>query len=149
MKVLRNPELGANIEGFIFKKIKYNFPVGKELTMPEDLANALLNSYPFLEEVKAGDGQYLCKYGDFASDTKIAVAGHEKAHEARIAKQVAVMQPEEFITPQEKLDEERRHQYDLVGTDGIPTGNAVDKDGIEWYGPGLEKDSPGGSDDEF
>lgn len=122
---------------YTFNKLTYRdfLKVGEQKAFKDDLAKALLENYPFLEEVKL-EGKYVCKYGDYANDKQIAVLGHQRGHKG----EPIVEEGKEFITPQERQDAEKKARF---SPEGIPEGEGVDKDGVAWYGEGLT------TDDEF
>lgn len=132
MKFILNPEKGADIKGFLLNKRLYELKVGEKKGFEDDVGEALRKTYPFLEEVKV-EGKFVCKFGDYANDLKVAVVAHEKGHKEG----VEVEQGKEFITPQEIVDAEKKALFDQ---EGIPVGDGEDKDGVPWYGEGLTTD---------
>jgi len=53
MITLRNPENGAMLTKYTFNKLTYRdfLKVGEQKAFKDDLAKALLENYPFLEEL--------------------------------------------------------------------------------------------------
>lgn len=131
MIVIKNPENGAPIKNFLYQKKMYSLGVGDQRGFEDVLATNLLDTYAFLEKVDT-EGKFVCKFGDFISDKHIAVIGHERGHKEEPA------EPPTFVTPQEIQDAEKRALYDQ---EGIPQSEGVDKDGVAWYGEGLETDT--------
>jgi hypothetical protein len=131
MKVIKNPENGAPIRDFLYQKRLYDLSVDEKKLFEDEVAQELLTTYPFLEEVNL-EGEFKCQYGDFASDTKVAVIGHERSHKEAPTTEKG----KEFITPQEKVDAEKEGLYDM-----LPAEGQTDQDGIEWTGKGLEEDN--------
>lgn len=127
MKVLENPKNGAPIRGFVHNKRAYDLPVDTSLPFEDPVANTLLETYGFLHE-KHLEGKYVCKHGDYANDTRVAVIAHEKGHK----EDPKVEEGKEFITPQEKLDRDRAIRFEDRQR---AEDNAA---GLE--GPGLEED---------
>ena len=125
MIIVENPQNGATIKGFVYKKKVYNLAVGERKQFDDEVGNALLNHYEFLKEAK-GEGKYNCKYGDYSSDFKVAVIQHEKSH----TEEPKVEEGEDFISPQDRVDEEKRALYekedDEAGLDG--EGLEIDTD---------------------
>src|SRR3972149_4051139 len=126
-------EKGAPIKDFLFQKKMYALGLGETKTFDNPVANRLQQTYPWLEEVKL-EGKFTCKYGDYANDYKVAVIQHEKQH----TEEPKTEEGEEFVTPQEIADKERASR--LTDPEGIPYGEGVDKDGVPWYGEGLQTD---------
>lgn len=157
MKIIYNPKDGAPIRSFVFEKqeISPHYPDGFELEggklakglvqYNDRIANALLETYGFLEEVspekakeilnKPPEEQYECDFPgcEFKTATKIALAGHKRSH----AKDEAKLN-EPVIDPTEIPVSETREVQTLENrgiSSDIPNGK--DQDGVSWYGEGA------------
>ena len=156
MKIVRNPQSRATIQSFLFKKRIYGsderalLPIGQMKPFPDEFADALIGVYDFLAE-ESQEGKFICKYGDYVSESQTGCNIHEKKHEKRIAagEEKVSDNSEEFITPQEEIEAEKQKQIELVTQDGIPVGEGTDKDGVGWYGAGVEEELPTAVGDEF
>ena len=136
MKTVFNPENGAPISKFLFRKRLYELPVGEKKPFEDELANFMLQTYEFLEEFTPA-GRFVCKNGDYANDTKIAVFQHEKT----CKNEVATEEGKEFITPQEILDAEKRERLQMARDPLQDGGEFTDRDGVGWYGEGVAADN--------
>ncbi len=127
MKIIENPEKGAPIKDFLFAKKLYDLGVNETKPFEDKVADRMLEIYGFLREIKLA-GKYVCKFGDYANDKKIAVIGHERGHK----EEPAVTEGKEFITPMEQQENDRRDRFE-------DRQRAEDNSaGLE--GPGLEED---------
>lgn len=90
MKLIYNPiENGSPIEGFTFNYIKYEHPVGKILQYKDDVGEALLKTYEYLQELTKAEAekaledlkaQYRCKVCKKGFGAAIALEGHMRSH---------------------------------------------------------------------
>ncbi len=128
MKQIENPKNGAAIKEYVVNKIKYDLLVGETKPFADPVADALLNAYHFLREIKL-EGKFVCKFGDYAHDTRIAVISHERGHK----EDPPVEQGKEFITPFEQADIDRRERFE--------DRQRAEDDSAGLEGPGLEEDN--------
>lgn len=155
MKILYNPKTGSDIKDYWFAQKKWNIPKNSLFRCESDtIAQMFLDTYGFLRDVKPEEVATVKQ----EMETKDFICVHCK---------------EEFSTEQKlrghmlgkhKLSDEHEKMLDGIpvldaGQESIPgdrkqvTGDAAegipekgkDKDGVDWYGPGVEKDtiSPG------
>lgn len=156
MVILHNPTNGSSIEKVIFQGTMLDpHPKGELRQYTPVLANFLKETYPFLEEVDAVVAQkilnrpkmeFKCEFCDFATDTKVALAGHNRKHEAERAKAsepaidpnlIPIVGGQKVVSNLELAEQERAS----IGPD-IPglNNNNYDRDGVEWTGEGLTED---------
>jgi len=113
------------------------------------VAKDLLTRYQFLEEVEIkqerATGNYKCPHCEYGHVSKIAVLGHMNGHKDLEKKEIIQLGSElPTVTPVEGKPvlspmEEREIKKREDRGDEIPD-RGVDKDGVSWYGPGLEDD---------
>ena len=143
MKIIYNPLTGAPIEKFVHQEMgKLDpHPVGELRQYPESVAQDLLDTYGFLEELtpeqassilKKPQGEFKCDQCDYVSDKHIGLLGHRRKHgdvkvEAKEEVKVEGI-PVAKGTPVEPriFNRQDSQDKDLVGAD--------------WYGPGLTQD---------
>lgn len=144
MKILLNPKNGTTIKDFIYKFNKYfeagaEFTPGKIIKMDDDVANAVLNTFGFIQEqtpneakkiVEKGDEEFKCDKCDFVTTAKVALAGHSKTHVNDEALDgIPVIKKEDSL----KVDDTKK--------DVFTAGETEDKAaGLE--GEGLVEESP-------
>jgi hypothetical protein len=106
MITIKNPENGAKIEKFRWNgSPPITLPVGDVDTYEDAIGRELLDRYGFLQEITV-QGKYVCKKGDYASDTKVAVINHEKKHKEELVEdkpEVAQAQPVKVSDRDESL----------------------------------------------
>ena len=146
MIILLNPKKpkGSDISGFMAKGAAVEDHKTGEIKQYEDsIAKALVKTFEFLEELTPQQaekylaepkvGEFKCEYCDFSTDVKVALAGHMRSHKNEIAKanepaidpnKIPVAQTTQVRPPQRQND---------------PTQNGKDKDGVEWYGEGVQE----------
>lgn len=151
MKILKNPDNGAPIgknKLFVINHAGYKLDVGETMAFEDNVADVLLATYGFLEEVKVetvAGGKFKCPYCEYVSDEHIGVYGHMRANH----KDQPKAKPEQATTTsleevpkakgkpiislqeqRERADSEFYEEQQLKATG-------------DFYGPGLEKDVPG------
>ena len=152
MKALKNPENGADVTTIVRKEgqsREYSIKVGETLIFDDSVAKDLLTRYQFLEEVEIkqerATGNYKCPHCEYGHVSKIAVLGHMNGHKDLEKKEIIQLGTElPTVTPVEGKPvlspmEEREIKKREDRGDEIPD-RGVDKDGVSWYGPGLEDD---------
>lgn len=123
MKILFNPKDGTPIKDFIYKWNKYftageEFLPGKIIKMEDDVADAILSTFGFVQEqtpneakklVEKGDEEFKCDKCDFVTTAKIALAGHQKTHVNDEALDgIPVVKKETIIKEEDKLSQEKK-----------------------------------------
>lgn len=155
MQIIFNPKTGAPIKGFIYDGVLIEeHPVGKLKQYEENVAEALVENFGFLEKVtveqaqkmlaQPKEGAFKCEYCDFSTDHKIALAGHTKSHAEQVeaAKLPAI---DENLIPVAggkkvvSLNETRAAEKALLNGQDLPAG--LDMDGVEWTGAGLTEEN--------
>jgi len=103
MKYLYNPiENGAPIVSFVFNFKKYEHPVGKMLQYEDDVAEEILLTYAFLQDLSRTEVEkkleelknpHACEYCEKTFTEKIALSGHMRSHKDQIAEKEAPLDP--------------------------------------------------------
>ena len=158
MKILYNPQSGSPIQNVYFDGIRRfskldnqePFIPGQLLQFEDKEADFYLDTWGFLELVtpeqaadiiKKPKLELKCDHCDFATNTKIALLGHNRKHKDEQDKQkepvidpnlVPVVGGQKIASP---LTPE-------VDGDGLALPDGLDKDGVAWYGGGLTEESP-------
>ena len=118
---------------------------------PDDVGRALLKHIGFLVEVTSknidkiktmmADKKYKCEHCEFTTDTKIAFISHMRTHgkgeDEEVLKDIGEANPSRKYEGYKKPK-----SAPVIETEvGIPPkeGPQKDKDGVEWYGEGIEK----------
>ena len=138
----------ADIKSFVWSHARWNLKVNELKKFPDEVGNALLKHYGFLtrvdkkniSEVKKmmEEKKYKCPHCDFESEYKMAYLAHLKSHkteETQEADGIEEAKPEGAYKPPRPT-----RRLTPEESAGIPSGKASDKDGVEWYGEGVEKD---------
>ena len=141
----------ADIKNFIWSHARWFLKAGEMKKFPDDVGAAMLRQIEFLVEVKKDNYQkikeeieekkFTCDKCEFKTDTKIAFLGHyrthEKTDELTDTSGIAEAQPiGEYRGTVEKKDPERD-----IPQGGTKFNPIDDKDGVGWYGGGMERDS--------
>lgn len=168
MKIIYNPKDGAPVRGFVYKGIEIDphYPDGYHyqdnsvanglMQYEDEIAESLLETFEFLQVISQEEAQKILERPknpeikcdepgcDFTTMHKVALAGHKKKHDS----EKAVIQGVPVVDPKlipvaggkkiQSLAEKKKMMDNRVGTD-IPNG--TDKDGVDWYGEGLEVDN--------
>lgn len=110
MKFIYNPiENGAPIDGFNFEGTVYSHEVGKIYQYKEAVAEELLSTYGFLQDLSKVEVEEIlarkipkkfgCEYCEFSSDVEIALKGHMKSHKKEIEEKEAAERIDESLVP--------------------------------------------------
>lgn len=171
MIIVYNPEDGAPILGFRFNGVELDphFPDGYEfrnssgvseiskglVQYEEDTALALLEIYQFLKRItpeeaqailnRPPEAQYKCDFPgcDFSTHAKIALSGHKRKHLNEIAGASSPAIDSEVIPiAKGKKVVSRSIKNNQLASEERETKNGLDSDGVEWYGEGVEVESP-------
>ena len=149
MIILKNPDNGAAIS-HVVNKSEYKIAVGETVPFTDEVGTVLKGIYGFLEEVPLPQdklGRFKCPYCEFTSEVQVGVLGHMRSHKDKPQAPVEKVTEETKVEPAKgrpvvSLEEQRKKEQEEVYADSeIPQGNATDKDGVEWVGEGLEKDT--------
>lgn len=151
-------EGGVESGKLIEKPAVYSVAPSEIKKFRSDIADYLLGKYGFLEEVdpknldeklkEIKDKRFKCKYCDFETDTKVALAGHSRSHslsdEAKsLLEEIPEAQPDAYVIGAGKSQSGRTELISAEQAEGIPetSGNKTAKDGdnVEWYGDGLQQ----------
>lgn len=145
----------ADISRFMWSHAAWFLKVNEVKKFPDEVADAMLRHFEFLMEVTPKnigkvkkmqeEKQFKCPQEGcpFETDTKIALAGHMKSH--GISKET-----EEFLAgideaaPKGSYKEDKPKILTPEQVEGIPEGDGKDADGVEFYGPGFEKEGTPG-----
>lgn len=145
MKALYNPTQEAPVKT-IFNGSEYELPCGETLVFEDDVANFLKDTYGFLEEVDS-DG---AEEQEEVEKPKIKLA--RRAKPRSVVKRPAV-KTNDYGYAQDALDrgengpnEDKNPPTDPEDRLSLDTINSEvaskkDKDGVEFYGPGVERDT--------
>ena len=149
MIILKNPDNGAPIS-HIVNKSEYKIAVGETVPFTDEVGLVLKGIYGFLEEVDVPQnklGKFKCPYCEFTSDVQLGVIGHMRSHKDKPQAQAEKVTEETVVEPAQgkpvvSLEEQKRKEQEEIYSDPeIPKGEAKDRDGVEWVGQGLEKDT--------
>ena len=152
MKFVYNPlENGSLIEKWQFNKIEYVHPIGKIIQYQDETGEALLGTYPFLQDLSSSDAirikeelenkkPFACKYCNFSSNAEIALKGHTRTHKAEIEAEKTI-DPE--IIPLAEGTEVSSYRPGTViqkPTNPLESRQVIDETGgPDFYGPGFEE----------
>jgi hypothetical protein len=161
MKIIYNPEEGAPITTFIYEGVLLDphFPDGFELPTGE-LSNGLMQyedrtadllaeTYEFLQIMTLDKAQeildrpkepkYKCDYAEceFSTHTKIALMGHSRKHKRSIEDASKPVIGGNVIPISGGRRIPTLAEKGKIG-DNDDVINGTDKDGVDWYGSGLE-----------
>jgi len=141
----------ADIKNFIWSHASWFLKAGEMKKFPDDVGEAMLRQIDFLIEVdktnherikkEVEEKKFKCDKCDFETNTKIAFVNHFATHGKE--NQIEDMEGIEDAQPVGEYREAKQVQNP---EEGIPKGGTkfqpvVDKDGVGWYEPGLERDS--------
>lgn len=163
MITLKNPENGADIKDIIRvgeKTKEYVFKVGELFSFDDEVAKVLLEKYGFLEEVGGQASKieesssvpvqapalkealekpvYKCPHCEYSSIHKIAVIAHNKIHKD-INKDIQAQLENVQIADGKELN--TGLNIEDKANDNLPESGTKDRDGVGWYGQGLEDDN--------
>lgn len=140
-----------DVKNFIWSHAKWNLEAGKMMKFPDDVAEAMLKHIGFLVRVtkenqttikaEVEEKKFKCEKCDFETNTKIAFMSHYKTHEK--STDVDDLDVEEA----KPIGEYRANTPVIQNPEGdIPKGGTkynpiTDKDGVGWYGEGVERDT--------
>jgi len=142
----------ADVKAFVWSHARWSLKAGEMKKFPDDVGTAMAKQINFLilvdkdnyDKIKAEveEKKFKCDKCDFETNTKIAYISHFRTHEKSNA-----LENTDGI-------EEAIPQGEYRGTtkvvqnpeEGIPSGGTKfnpidDKDGVGWYGEGVERDS--------
>lgn len=152
MIILKNPNTGAPIIDFVVDKTSYKFAVGELGAFQDNVGENLLKTYGFLERVELqadSGGKFKCPQCEYVNERRIGVLGHMRGHNNPDLKPGQVLKDQTgpdvkevvgipVVSLEDKLKARDQEAYaDL----GVAPAGVIDKDGVEWTGAGLEKDS--------
>ena len=119
MKIVKNLESHSIHLPFNFNT--YTFPISKIVSVPDDVYDFLKSNFPLSFS--------------FDVDTKKPVS------EVKSEKTKAYIKPEEHVATFKTGDmniETGRPNNTFAGIDDTPADGIVDRDGVGWYGEGIE-----------
>jgi len=144
----------AHIKSFVWSHARWDLKVNEVKKFPDEVGEALLRTFEFLMEVTPKniaevrkmqeDKSFKCDSCSFETDTKIALAGHKKSHgvseeTSKLLGEIDEARPEGTYKGYAK-----EAKPSIEAQEGIPStvaGNVTDRDGVEWYGEGLEEET--------
>lgn len=145
----------TDVYRFIWSHASWNLKVNEVKKFPDEVAEAMLKHLEFLIRVTPqnvaeinkvrAEKRFHCQYPgcDFATDHKVALGGHMRSHNIS-AESDKILEDIEEATPAGNYRAPTRATMTPEQQEGIPDtsrGPVVDKDGVEFYGKGLEEDS--------
>ena len=150
MEIIYNPSIvdkGADIRGFNCEGVKVDHPAGELGQYSIQVADALVETYPFLRRVSKSEAEEImkkktevkslkCKYCDFTTDVPLGLSGHMRKHQAEVD---AENEPKVDPTIIPIRETGTRRARDGRRTDEDDTRNGVDRDGVTWYGEGQRE----------
>ncbi len=143
----------TNVRRFIWSHAIWSLKVNEVKKFPDEVGAAMLRNLGFLvevtpkniEEIKKimAEHQFHCPECTFTTDTKVAFVSHVKSHgiteeHTKMLGEIEDAQPRKKyfgIKKQKSLSPEEQE-----GLPDTSLGSAKDKDGVEFYGGGLEED---------
>ena len=155
MIIVYNPPNGAPVQNFIFKGSVVEPHLVGELKQYEDtIGRELVDTFGFLQildQIAAKaimdapkEPKFKCEYCDFKTDKNIALMGHMRKHADEI-KQRSEPVVDPSIIPVAKVSNVVNNEdgndirQSLQSGKDIPNGE--DRDGVSWYGTGLQEDN--------
>jgi len=153
---------GGRPSGKLIEKSKlYRLGINELKKFRTDIADYILGKYGFLQEIKPDevdrvlkemkDKQYKCKLCDFETDTPIALKGHMRSHKLseeaqKVLATIPEAKPEAYVVGAEFSGSGQTEFIRPEAMEGLPqtssddprTKGAEDRDGVEWYGTGLQ-----------
>lgn len=150
--ILYNPKLfdgkPSQPVSYLFERKYWKLGVNEIAKFPEQVAEGMLSTYGFLRKVNPEDLEnvkkemedkpFKCEHCGAEFSTEKALQGHlmgkhKLSEESReFLKTIPEVSIDEEFIPAKKLAPEQE--------EGIPV-KGTDKDGVEWYGEGLEDDN--------
>lgn len=144
------------------KPAVYTIKVNELKKFRADIADYLLGKFGFLREIEARDvdkaleemkeKKYKCKLCDFETDTPIALKGHMRSHKLseeaqKILAEIPEAKPEAYVIGAEHsgsgqtefVAPEQAEGIPFTDTDDPRGKGATDREGVEWYGKGLQQ----------
>ena len=147
-------EEGRETGKIIEKPGVYTLAPGEIKKFRVDVAEYLLKKYQFIVKVKPEEiekvlkenkeKKFKCEYCAFQTDTRVALTGHTRTHGVtdetkKILDEIPEAGPDAFVIGAESSDSGKL-EYTPLEKEGIPEKEGtVDKDGVEWYGEGVQK----------
>lgn len=143
------PPAGSKIEGFRFASLGELAPhdTGELKQYDPQVAEELLKTFGFLQVKTPQEAQdilqkpkeaaFKCKYCEFSTDHKVALAGHERSHKEEIAKaKEPAVDPAIIPVAEATPIEPNRTISERAQDDLTPTSEG-------FYGPGLVEERKG------
>ena len=141
----------TDIKDFWWSHAKWDLKAGQMLKFPDDVGHAMLRLANFTIEVKKDnydkikaeieEKKFKCDKCEFETNTKIAYLSHFRTHEKSEA--LESTDGIEDATPKVEYKEEveKKNPEADIPQGGTKFNPANDKDGVGWYGGGVERDS--------
>ncbi len=151
MKILYNPKLGADIKNYWLGQKKWNIPKNSLFRCEDDaIARIFLDTYGFLRDVKPEEistvkqemeaKDFICEHCKEAFSTEQKLRGHMLGKHKLSEEHEKMLDGIPMLDPMGTVSLQERTQVTGDVAEGIPE-KGKDKDGVEWYGPGVEKDT--------
>ena len=127
--------------------IEYVHPIGKIIQYQDETGEALLGTYPFLQDLSSNDAiklkeelenkkAFACKYCNFSSNAEIALKGHTRTHKA-------VIEAEKTIDPEiiPLAEGKEISPFSSASSMQKPVSKQIidETQGEAFYGPGFEE----------
>ena len=142
----------ADVKNFIWSHARWFLKAGEMKKFPDDVGAAMLRQMEFLIEVnklnhekikkEVEEKKFKCDKCDFETNTKIAFISHFKTHGSENS-----LESTEGIEEATPIGEYRGTTKEIKNPEGdIPAGGTKfnpteDRDGVGWYGGGVERDT--------
>jgi hypothetical protein len=119
-----------------------------------DVAKYLLGKYKFLRKIdprkvddlmkEMKDKPFKCQLCNFESEKKVALTGHMRSHKLspeaqKVLDEIPESTPDAFVVGAEYSRSGKTEVVSADQAEGIPTNSQPDRDGVSWYGKGLEE----------
>lgn len=152
MKIIYN-STEANCPNFDFEGSKVEGIGPGQIKQYDDaIAEDMIDRWGFLKSItpekaqellaKPKEGDLKCEFCDFKTDYKMALASHMRTHKEEVAKksQPAIDPNIIPVAATKKIVREKINTLNSVDDDD-ETRNGRDRDGVEWYGEGVQEEN--------
>ena len=147
----------ADIKGFVWSHARWELKVNELKKFPDDVGEAILRTCEFVTKVDKSNlaeideirkvKEFQCKHCEFGTNTRIAFVNHVRTHNKMKTKEegfLSEIEPSKPIGEYSGMDKSKKMSPEA--SEGIPKGGTKynpisDKDGVGWYGAGVEKDT--------
>lgn len=156
MKILYNPKLGSDIKDYWLGGQKWNIPKNSLFRCDDDaIARHFLETYGFLRDIKVEElpevkkemeaKDFVCEHCKDEFSTEQKLRGHMLGKHKLSEENEKALEGIPSLEPKGTVSLGSRKQLSGDEAEGIPD-KGKDKDGVDWYGPGVEQDTVSAKD---